>query len=318
MRPREHLQRPFEELGTVQLPQEFKENPNTAFILAPELRAKAAALGDGIKINWHRPELSEESFKKLIDIAESELAKSGLDYHNIRHTRDGMVARLTKLLPDATIPEWGNPGHFRPVTPFEMQVTIIAGWLHDLGHCGYPYRQLQPHTDGNQSYSNEEHTAVLADEITGIYVPVFGRIMAQGLYLASSYNQDMPKNLTEDEKLIVHRPYKAHTPLEKIFCYCDVAPFMSTFAEFMENSLEVVREYPARFTPETYEDFIQSAAGFVDVIQARLEGVKPYLPHSVIEEHERVYKTFREGISALGNNQDDTRYREAFLSARAS
>ena len=115
--------------------------------------------------------------------------------------------------------------------PICAQILELAALFHDYGHAGNTYRQLVP-TALRSDLSNEEYSALRADEIVGERLNVQQRVALQGLILATSFGQANLERIPEPIRETAYRPYQPTTKLEMLLAFADVAGGLVDFAAF--------------------------------------------------------------------------------------
>ncbi len=159
-------------------------------------------------------------------------------YHNAEHAEE-VVMRTRGLV--------------RRIKGFDandQKLMLIAAALHDLGHSGTTLRQA---SDG---LSNEEYTAVLADQILVAHkFSVRQRVQMYGLIMGTTFGNPS---------------IKPETKMEKVLSIADVGGFTKPWTQWVEESSFVLHETPIAERPTTIEEWLQGRLKFLAWIESRL------------------------------------------------
>ena len=95
----------------------------------------------------------------------------------------------------------------------------------------------------------------------------------QGLILATSFGQNNPAALNENDRSKILRPYKPVTPSEKLIAFADIGNCMVGWDAFVEDNLAVLRETSPSARPDDFNGWISNLHGFTKFVGARLEDI---------------------------------------------
>jgi hypothetical protein len=240
-----------------------RENPNTQTVISPDLRLAIQSQKPGA-----RPDriLPEELFVALKAKILTEQRENGHDYHNDMHALTVMrrVARLCDSLQD-------------PVTDAERQLLQIAALMHDYGHAGRLERNLAEHAE-RPDLSNEEYSALKADEFFGRHLSLDQRLRLQGLILATSY-YFATKNAAARAPV-----YLAYTNSEKVLALADLGTFEEGVDRWVEDSFKVLSETPFERRPSSMSLFFDQLDAVTGEIEKRIAAVGPLLKAGILSE----------------------------------
>ena len=212
-------------------------------------------------------------------------------YHKRPHTEE-VEARFLRLAKEANL------------SPAASQLGGITALLHDYGHVGRTIRQETTRSVARKDISNEEFSAIAADDLLGSRNLTHKQIVAvQVGILGTSFGQ------TEGPYA---RPYKPLSSMDKLLAFADIAGFTKGFEGWMDESMDVYREMPIKNLPQDFDALIRGRNGFIGYLQTKLAEIEPLIG----EEHAANYRAQLDEIRTELNSDIAKKYQPQFEAMR--
>ena len=185
------------------------------------------------------------------------------------------------------------------------QAGGIAALLHDYGHSGQTLRQKVSREIAHKDISNEEFSAIAADEILKSRLDPEQIIAIEVAILGTSFGQAEGPYA---------RSYKPLSSMDKLLAFADIAGFTKGFHAWMKESMNVFREMPLKNLPQDFSALVKDRKGFVGFIKMKLDEIAPLIGEAAAAQYADQLNAIKEALDSEEVNRWQVEY-EAIQSA---